>query len=281
MNIPEAGQRRLAKIAAAVRAQQNNFENSIREQLFGYEIFAPIRTTYQFIFNRQKLQSRRRMRSFYAQHIHQGDLVFDIGANVGIYTEIFTELGARVVAVEPNPSCYHLLERLSRCQNVIVVPLAAGDKPGTATLQLSSNNLICSTNADWLEATRHSPLHNGAKWIGKMDVETTTLDILAQRYGVPSFVKIDVEGSDDRVLAGMSLRPPIMTFEFNRLVPNVAMRCLEQLQVGYEFNYIRMDMTGYGSPKWLNAEEFSKQLSEIAQDESSGDVIARRMSKES
>ncbi len=40
---------------------------------------------------------------FYSQFIRPGDLVFDIGANRGDRTEVFVQMGARVVAAEPQP----------------------------------------------------------------------------------------------------------------------------------------------------------------------------------
>lgn len=48
---------------------------------------------------------------FYSQFIHPGDLVFDVGANVGNRTKIFLRLGARVVAFEPQASCARVLQR--------------------------------------------------------------------------------------------------------------------------------------------------------------------------
>jgi 16S rRNA A1518/A1519 N6-dimethyltransferase RsmA/KsgA/DIM1 with predicted DNA glycosylase/AP lyase activity len=54
------------------------------------------------------------LREFYRPFIPKGSLVFDIGANVGEYTQAFLDLGARVVAVEPNPD---LARKLTDIQN--------------------------------------------------------------------------------------------------------------------------------------------------------------------
>src|SRR6266481_9284314 len=53
-------------------------------------------------------------RHFYRQFIQPGDLVFDVGANIGGKTAAFLSLGARVVAVEPNPVCAHRLREANR-----------------------------------------------------------------------------------------------------------------------------------------------------------------------
>lgn len=270
-------------IAQTLRVRKERLEASLREQLFGRPVFSPLRTTYQFLFNRKKLDNRRNMRAFYGQFIRPGDLVFDVGANVGIYSEIFADLGARVVAIEPNPACCRLLRRLSSNRQVTVEPIAIGQAPGRLLLYLSTNRLISSVSPDWCEVVRQSPLHSNSRWLGSIEVEVTTLDLLAQRYGFPSFVKIDVEGFDDRVLHGMSFRPPALTFEFNTLVPDVAMRCLQApiLASGYEFNYIdgaRMQCT---SPTWLNRDDVWERIDVLVGGDPSGDVIARKIIRRS
>ncbi len=47
--------------------------------------------------------------AFYAQFAGLGDLVFDIGANVGTRSKVFARLGCHVVAVEPQPDCAAIL----------------------------------------------------------------------------------------------------------------------------------------------------------------------------
>src|SRR4030095_1106868 len=55
---------------------------------------------------------RRRMAVFYRQFLHPGDLAFDIGAHVGNRIRVFRRIGARVVAVEPQPDFVAVLQRL-------------------------------------------------------------------------------------------------------------------------------------------------------------------------
>ena len=47
-----------------------------------------------------------------------------------------------------------------------------------------------------------------------MDVAVTTLDALIARFGVPAFIKIDVEGAEPDVLAGLSHAVPVLSFEY-------------------------------------------------------------------
>jgi FkbM family methyltransferase len=261
--------------------KKNRLEASAREGLFGLRIFFPVRDAYQFLFNRAKLRSRRRMRNFYARYIQRGDLVFDVGANVGIYSEIFTELGAEVIAIEPNPDCCRLLERFARNRNLTVEACAAGETPGRALLELSDNHRLSSVNPDWRKMAQQSDLHRNSHWVGQIEVEMTTLDLLAKRYGIPRFVKIDVEGFDDQVMRGMTFTPDAITFEFNRLIPGVAARCLAApvVSTGYEFNYVNGESMECGVPEWLEARDLQARLDALVGEDDSGDVIARRIQR--
>jgi hypothetical protein len=113
--------------------------------------------------------------------------------------------------------------------------------------------------------------------VGQIEVETVTLEQLAARYGNPAFVKIDVEGLDDRVLLGMSFKPSALSFEFNRLLPAVAQRCMDApvISSGYEFNFQEGDQMSYVSPTWFEREEFASRLDELAGSGQWGDVVAR------
>jgi FkbM family methyltransferase len=255
---------------------KRKIKSSVRERLYGTPLFFFVRAAYQCIFDRAKLVDRMQMRAFYAPFVRRGDLVFDVGAHFGKYAECFTSLGATVIAIEPNPSCCQTLQQLARSRNIRVENCAVGDKPGKLKLHICVEYPSLSTVAtEWYEAAKRSPLqHHDAQWQEPIEVDVLTLDQLADRYGVPSFVKIDVEGFDDHVLRGMSFQPLALSFEFNQEVPQVAQRCLEApvLATGYEFNYT-CD-TKLSSHQWMDAEELRTHIFEA--ERYYGDVVARR-----
>src|SRR3954451_24718491 len=79
----------------------------------------------------------RCMARFYAQFIHPGDLAFDVGAHVGSRIPAWQRLGARIVAVEPLPSCAWLLRCVyGRQRNVRLVQQAVGSGSGAQTMLL-------------------------------------------------------------------------------------------------------------------------------------------------
>lgn len=217
------------------------------------------------------------MREFYAPFINPGDLVFDVGANIGSYSELFTELGAKVVAIEPNPRCCKTLRKLAKTRQVVVEEYAVGEEQGSAKMRICEQSALSTLTDRWYEKSQQSPLLRDAQWLGEIEVEITTLDQLAKRHGVPRFVKIDVEGYDDRVLRGMSFQPETFSFEFTRRAPEVAMRCLETevLADRYQYNYVRgMDMR-LAQESWVSVKELRARLNAISGDEEYGDVLGR------
>src|ERR1700676_2108581 len=136
-----------------------------RDLLYGSDLFLPAQRAYQTIFNPKAAAAHCCMKAFYAQFFQRGDLVFDIGANVGEYAEVFASLGARVVAVEPNPACCHVLSKLSRRSAVMVEQCAAGESTGFVDLHLCEESHLSTVSDQWLEQTGAMPSLSGARWL--------------------------------------------------------------------------------------------------------------------
>jgi|SRR5690348_3739202 len=119
-----------------------------------------------------------------------GAVVFDVGANVGVWTALALGAGARyVVAIEPDPGCAVVLGQLARIQSsrVHVIASAAGAEDG-------SGHLVVTT-------PRAATNHIGASGT---PVPIVRLDTVARQTRLrPDVVKIDVEASELRVLEGM------------------------------------------------------------------------------
>jgi FkbM family methyltransferase len=172
------------------------------------------------------------LRRFYRRFVPPGGLAFDIGAHVGNRVAAFRALGARVVAVEPQPDFVRLLQRrFGDGPPVTILDCALGREQGEAQLLASARTPTVSTlSADLVQRAAAAPSFRGVRWSAGPVVAVDTLDALIGRYGRPDFVKIDVEAYELEVLMGLSVSIPALSFEFLPALPEIAIGCIERLE---------------------------------------------------
>lgn len=221
----------------------------------------------------------RRMRHFYAQFIRPGDLCFDIGAHVGNRLLVWSRLGARVVAVEPQPLCLALLQRwYGRSANIQLVGQAIGAAPGQQTLFVSeANPTVTTLSREWIASVQQADSFAHVRWEGAVTVDVTTLDDLIARFGEPRFCKIDIEGYELEALQGLSRPLAALSFEYVPVAQDSALACVERLmQLGrYEFNWSCGEQHRWQSAHWLTADQMMAAMVRLKPDDASGDVYAR------
>lgn len=156
--------------------------------------------------------------------VRPGSVVFDIGANVGLYTLLASRLAGpegKVVAFEPLPRNLSYLKRhlkLNKAGNVEIVEAAVSNYEGAGHLSTNGDPHLGQLSAD-----------------GLVDVRVTTIDAFMTTAAVePELLKIDVEGAEADVLAGAietlgRCRPAIVLATHNRTVHQLCCSRLESL----------------------------------------------------
>jgi len=156
--------------------------------------------------------------------IRQGDVVWDIGANVGLYTEVFLQragVDGRVVAFEPTGDCFQVLaDKFSSSDRVILKNIAMGAEDGTAAMALEEETLAATHRVvlekrvgdEYVEV----PIRSAASFVNEFPAS------------FPNVVKIDVEGHEGAVLDG-----------FVKLLPDARLRC-----IGIEVHFGLLDGRG-------------------------------------
>jgi FkbM family methyltransferase len=141
-----------------------------------------------------------------AAMLRPGDLAIDLGANMGVVTDVLARTGADVIAFEPDPWAYsQLTERFADTPNVKLVNAAVGVGTGTVRLMRAAN-----FDANPLGASVKSTILNGGRQIDEgQAIDVPLVDFpsfLTEHLGSRSeiaFVKMDIEGAELDILEAM------------------------------------------------------------------------------
>lgn len=190
---------------------------------------------------------------FYGSLINKNDLCYDIGAHRGHRTHVFSKLGARVVAFEPQKNlCTYIKYRYSG--NIIVRNVGLGSKEEIGEFYESDASSLSTFSKEWLAKAKER--FSNANWVKKGSIEIKTLDSMIETYGLPQFCKIDVEGFEFEVLKGLSQPVNIISFEF--MIPEntiIVQQCLKYLHElsnkGILINYCLGDSLHFELDEWV------------------------------
>lgn len=235
---------------------------------------------YWTLADKQIIEDRRKEVHFYRhllQGFRKGDLIFDVGANLGYKTDMFLKIGGRVVAVDPDDLNQRTLKqkfldyRLKR-KSLVIVAKALGAENSVQTMWVDKRGSALNTlSHKWAEVLRQDQNRFGhqVKFSKSKEVEVVTIEELIELYGEPFFIKVDVEGYELAVLRGMRRPVPYLSFEVN--LPEFkeeGLKCIQvlaRLKPSGKFNYTPDCRNGLALREWISTDEISAVLNSCAE----------------
>ncbi len=193
----------------------------------GYRIAVSPRDHLSYLVGTSEPHLQRIIRDY----VHPGDVAYDIGANLGYVTlSLVKQVGSagKVYSFEPLPENLNRLRenvRINGIENATILRYAASDAPSHAILRMNGNAAMASLV--WHKDEQATEIR----------VETMPIDYLVadQIISPPQFVKIDVEGAENKVLNGM-----LQTIDKHR--PVIFLECSD---LGREESWQILSLRGY------------------------------------
>lgn len=211
---------------------------------------------------KQEAENITKRRLFYNQFIGHNDLCFDVGANVGNRVSTFLDIGTKVVAVEPQESCCRILK--NKFGNKIeIISKGLGESECVKDFYVSDASTISSFSVEWINLVKENRFKE-YNWDKIIKIEITTLDKLIEQYGVPAFIKIDVEGYESDVLKGLHVPVKMISFEYtvpeqlNKITDCI--KLIEKNDANIECNYSTGESMSLAFHEWQPVEKMQSHI---------------------
>ncbi|HEX4371980.1 MAG TPA: FkbM family methyltransferase [Puia sp.] len=216
-------------------------KNLVKKILVRLDIYLPLRYSFFYriyvtLFQKNIIAAEKKEVAFYRSFLNKCDLIFDIGAYDGHKTAAFLHFANRVICCEPDPLNYSILRaRFRSDKKVIIQQVALSNTISTKQFFIhhpgSAFNTFDSKWKNILENEGQQKFNETFHFSDGLSVTTTTLDDLIAKFGIPDFIKIDVEGHEKFVLEGLSTRINYLSIEANLpYFRQETIECLQMLQ---------------------------------------------------
>lgn len=251
-----------------------SFLNTVKGYSVNYGGYKVLRWMQDKLFEPSRMEEFRKRMNFYQQLIRPSDLCFDVGSNIGDISAVLLQIGARVVAIDPQPNAMRELRaRLGNNSNLSCLDLGLADAPGTLMLYLHDKVGTTSMIQNW----------GSGKQVGSIHVDVTTLDDVILKFGLPKYCKIDVEGFEINVLRGLTQRIELLSFEYHSDTKSL-LASIECLKVLETYGPITANVVPFGNyqfawERWKSRSEFEQDfVGGLSKDPAYayGDIFVRR-----
>jgi FkbM family methyltransferase len=214
----------------------------------------------------------------YGGFVRCGDLVFDIGAHVGDRVASLRRLGAPIIAVEPQPALVKVLKlSCGFCADVAIEAVAVGHTARTTSMVINADNPTVSTvSCEFVSAACDAPGWETPRWTKPISVPVTTLGVRIGKYGIPAFIKTDVEGFEEEALQGLARAVKAQSCEFTIIQRDVTLACIERcIALGCtRFNAALGESQTFVNADWVGGEAIARWLMGVPHAANSGDIYA-------
>lgn len=198
-------------------------------------------------------------RKLLKSHSAVNNSIFDVGANMGRKSFIFSRLTKKVVAFEPSPKLYSFLNKRFSGSNVILFNCALGSSASTLNFYITEKDeSYNSLNLKHIKTTATIRGIATDENVNCVKVRVEMIEDYIAKFGTPKYIKIDVEGFEYEVLKGLSTPVPILSFEAN--LPEFKEESIQSLNYlekissnKYEFNFALEN--SFMSQKFISANE--------------------------
>jgi len=175
---------------------------------------------YQKIRNPEGYAKTKREIIFYTNLLEsiefRNNLIFDVGANIGNKSVIFAKIAKNVIAFEPTERLFLLLKKRLKHTNVKMLNYALGSSVSSLEFfVIEGNDAYNSLSKKHIETTATQRDIAKVENVSTRTVHVDTLENAIQQFGIPKYIKIDVEGYEYEVIKGLKNSITLISFEVN------------------------------------------------------------------